>query len=421
MSELKSSAVRVQPGDGINEALTELFHVVRRQRDAHLHPAIASAALRHRQRAGPRHGHDVHLLRRAEPHTRNLGDPATVSMLIAPPTSVNRSIHPPMLSVPTPRTASSIAAATAAHALSNPPAPPPASTALGASASAGPTQLPTGGFIRERWSTGNSKQVFWPSPPGGDQRGAPWRRDAATHGLGGHDVLDVLHVVFGQGEGGEELVAGAGPLDGLRLVGGRHRRRLEEGVVKASRVGDEAPVRDRRWRFSAGARGSGPGVKELRGGRAINGGVVNGDADGEASAAAPGQERGLNGEHGGATRGQRWHERRDRGDLPGLIGGEAVEDAVVAGVLGDGEGDAVAEPVVELVAVGRAGGEPEAAGERVESVEDTRQGVLEVGDDGVDVGVRCEAVEEEALHGREGEPEDVVEGERQGGLRWRGA
>nr|CAB3480957.1 unnamed protein product [Digitaria exilis] len=63
-------------------------------------------------------------------------------MLIAPATSLNLSIHAHMLSVPTPRTASSIAAATAAHALSNPPAPPPASAALGASANAGPTQLP---------------------------------------------------------------------------------------------------------------------------------------------------------------------------------------------------------------------------------------------------------------------------------------
>nr|CAB3480958.1 unnamed protein product [Digitaria exilis] len=125
---------------------------------------------------------------------------------------------------------------------------------------------------------------------------------------------------------------------------------------------------------SACARGSGPGVQELRGCRAVDGGVVNGDTDGEAAAVVPlpGQERGLHREHGGATRGQRWHE-----------------DAVVAGVLGDGEGDAVAGAVMELVAVGRAGrGEPEATGERVESVEDTRQGVLEVGDDGVDVGER---------------------------------
>lgn len=56
----------------------------------------------------------------------------------------------------------------------------------------------------------------------------------------------------------------------------------------------------------------------------------------------------------------------ERGSTSGKIlatslGGQLVD---VDGVLGDGEGDAVAGLVVELVAVGRAGREAEAAGER---------------------------------------------------------
>uniref|UniRef100_A0A0A9BTR6 Uncharacterized protein n=1 Tax=Arundo donax TaxID=35708 RepID=A0A0A9BTR6_ARUDO len=86
-------------------------------------------------------------------------------------TSLTRSIHASMLGVPMPLTASSIAAATAVHAHKSPPAPPSASSPLDATANAGPTQLPRylsgrGGFIRDRWSTGNSKQhVLVPSPP----------------------------------------------------------------------------------------------------------------------------------------------------------------------------------------------------------------------------------------------------------------
>ena len=58
--------------------------------------------------------------------------------------------------------------------------------------------------------------------------------------------------------------------------------------------------------------------------------VEHGDADGEAAARRQ-EERGLQREHGAARR-KRRHERGDPGDLPRVVGGEAV-DAVRAAVV----------------------------------------------------------------------------------------
>ncbi|XBI73541.1 hypothetical protein VPH35_067269 [Triticum aestivum] len=102
-------------------------------------------------------------------YTRNLGDPATVHMP-AMAASLNLSNHNAIVSGDLmPRTASSIAAATAVHATKRPPAPASTSLSIGAACMAPPTQLPryssgTGGFIRARWSTGKTKYVGR-SPP----------------------------------------------------------------------------------------------------------------------------------------------------------------------------------------------------------------------------------------------------------------
>jgi hypothetical protein len=195
---------------------------------------------------------------------------------------------------------------------------------------------------------------------GCDQRGDSRRRDAARDGLRGHRVLGALQVVVGEDQRGEELVRGH--LDELHLVLGWPR--LVEQLVQVAGIRDQTPVNDgRRRRFVFGGVRC-PIVEEVSGPGAVTGGVVHGHADGEASAATPGgrQYRGLYGEDATALR-QRRQERRDRGHLHGVVGGEGVDFDVV---LGDGESDAVAGAVVELVPVGRAVGEPDAAGERVE-------------------------------------------------------
>ena len=53
----------MKPRNGIVKALSEPLHASQRQRYAHLHDAAgaAPAALRQSHRAGPRHGHDLHL------------------------------------------------------------------------------------------------------------------------------------------------------------------------------------------------------------------------------------------------------------------------------------------------------------------------------------------------------------------------
>jgi hypothetical protein len=62
-----------------------------------------------------------------------------------------------------------------------------------------------------------------------------------------------------------------------------------------------------------------------------------GYTDGEG--APCGQQRGLQGEQP-ASLWQRRNERRDIGNLPGIVGGEAVEVVlIVDGTLGDCEGD----------------------------------------------------------------------------------
>uniref|UniRef100_A0A0A8YDE3 Uncharacterized protein n=1 Tax=Arundo donax TaxID=35708 RepID=A0A0A8YDE3_ARUDO len=92
-------------------------------------------------------------------YTRNLGDPATDSGRSTLYASMTRSIHNFPFQYPDPpRAASSMPAATAAHAAKI----PSATSFLGAEAKQGPTQLPryfsgTGGSKRGRWSMGKLK------------------------------------------------------------------------------------------------------------------------------------------------------------------------------------------------------------------------------------------------------------------------
>ena len=146
----------------------------------------------------------------------------------------------------------------------------------------------------------------------------------------------------------------------------------------------------------AGGRCGGPSVEEVRGARAVAGGVVDGDANSE----APAQQRRLHGEHRAAL-GQLRRERGDRGHP------DAVVDVHV--VFSGGEGDGVSRVVEDLVAFVA---EADVPGQRVEGAESLGQRGPEGGEDGGDIGVRREAVEEDALDGRDVEPLDIEEGER---------
>ena len=80
-------------------------------------------------------------------------------------------------------------------------------------------------------------------------------------------------------------------------------------------------------------------MEEVRRARAVAGGVVHSDAEGEAARRRrPQQHGGLHGEHRAALR-ERRHERRNLGNLPRGIRGQLVDASVV--VLGDGEGDRI--------------------------------------------------------------------------------
>ncbi|GJN28225.1 hypothetical protein PR202_gb16324 [Eleusine coracana subsp. coracana] len=423
-------------GDSIGEALPERVHAVRRQRQAHLHATVPNPALGHGNGTGPRDGHDVHLRRPPEPE---------VEVVDAEPRrpghrqhAIPRRLHDALL----PQAAGLLPEPVTrlldgrGHRRARGPQPGRAGTgqlSLGrdrdgradAVAEVGGRERrihprpvvhgePQAGLALAAIGFGvGSLEARPDEAQGGHQRRAPRRRriDATSRGFGGDQFLDALQVGPGQDERGEEelvVVGGGRELDELiRIVGGR-----AEGVVEACRVGDECPVDDGwdRWRSGscgAAAAACGPGVEEVRGGRAVAGGVVHGHAQRQARGL---QHRGLQREHGAALR-QRRREWGEPGNLPGLVGGEAV-DAVI--VLGDGEGDGVAGAVVELVPVGRAGGEPQPPGEREERAESLGQGALEVRDDGVCVGAGVEAVEEDALDRRGVEPEDVEEGQREG-------
>ncbi len=95
-------------------------------------------------------------------YTRNLVDPATENGASSLHASTMRSFHPSQYAG-SPRTASSMAAATAAQAVKTPPATAaPASSSSGAETKPGPTQLPrylsgTRGTSRDRWSTEKMK------------------------------------------------------------------------------------------------------------------------------------------------------------------------------------------------------------------------------------------------------------------------
>ena len=436
--------MEVEPRDGVHEALPEPLHASRLQRDPDLHPAGATPtpALRHRQCPCPRHGHDIHLRRPAEsevqvvdaePRRASHGQQCALRACLLD--AVQPHVHGGCLDVAYSfvngggdRRARAKYASCAGHRQLALRCQRERRADAVAEVLVRQRRLHPRPVVDSEEQAGHRARsgaaadalfVFGSlvarpdQAKGGNERGAPWRRNAAPRGLVGHGLLDAFQVVLGQNERGDELVGRH--LDELQLISAR--RPLEEDIVQAPGVGEESPVDDGRRRRRRGRRfGTAdacgrPGVQEVRGARTVAGGVVHRDADGEAT--ARGQQRGLQREQPAALR-QRRHERCDLGDLAGLIGGEAVDVCVcvVVVVLGDGEGDGVTRLVVELVAVGRAGREADAAGERVEGADGLVQGVPEVGDDGGDVSVGGEAVEEEALDGRGVEPEDVEVGER---------
>jgi hypothetical protein len=432
-----------EPLHPVCNALSEAVHVTRRhrQRDTHLHASTSNTRVRHGDGAGLGHRHHVHLLRPAE---------SKVEVVDAEPGRSGHGQHPLGRGLLHPR-----------HARVPPLLRPLAHLLLQRrrhrrARREQPRDAPGGHLVRPRPRDGRATAVAQvllrdggrlqaralvhgeeevaplcrrPSGSavagpdeavGGEDRRAPGRRHHATpRRLVGDRALDALQKLLGQRERGQGLVL-AGILrlaqHELKVVLGHHGRHASEvHVVQAPGVRDEFPVDDggRGDDVCSCGCGGGPCVEEVRGPCAVAGGVVDGDADREAPAAE--QQRGLHGEHGAAL-GQ---VRRERGELGHLHGDGVVGDEVVDVhvVLRGGEGDGVAGAVAQLVAAVIGGRHADVAGHRVEGAEGLGEGGPETGENGGDVGVRGEAVQEDALHGREVQPLDVEEGERDGARR----
>ncbi|EAZ31908.1 hypothetical protein OsJ_16074 [Oryza sativa Japonica Group] len=364
-------------------------------------------------------------------YTPNLVDPATDSDMSSAHASVMRSTHRSQY-VGSPRTASSMPAATAAQAVKRPSAVVVvvASSVSCAVAKPGPMQLPryfsgTRGSSRDRWSTGKTRlgaavtaRPFFAVGPSaaeaqpreaerGDERRATRRRTPRRAASPATASLTFCSCCRDRVKVARSLPATSGEsnacLASLAGEANASYMSLRSRMIVRSMTGGSGSTRSpaqaaaQVWRKCV----------ELTPSQAE---WWTGDAESEATAVGR-QHGGLQREHRAALRELR-DERGNPGNLPRLVRVRQLIDADAdAVVLGDSERHAVAGLVEELVPVGLAGREADAAGERVEGVERPGQRLDQPGQHGVDVvAAGAEAVEEDALDGVGAEPLRVQEG-----------